>query len=145
MAKKEKDFVTEASDKAKEILNDVKDDSKKFTKKEIEEGKLMALISYIGILALIPYFADKTNKYVKYHALNGMNLFILELIVSASIGLIYGVFAGINGWFVFSFIKIPFALVELFFVLISIVGIINVCNEEAKELPLIGKLRLIRK
>lgn len=145
MAKKEKDFVSEASDKAKEILNDVKDDSKKFTKSDIESGKLMALLSYIGILALIPYFVENKNKYVRYHALNGMNLFILELIISASIGIVYSIFAGINGWFVFSFIKIPFAFVELFFVLISVIGIVNVCNEEAKELPLIGKLRLIKK
>ena len=72
-------------EKAEKILNDVKDDSKSFDKKEIESGKGMAVLAYI--IPLIPYFVEKENKFVKYHATQGMNLFIIAIAYS----IIYGV------------------------------------------------------
>lgn len=82
---KEKDF----KDKAKGLINDVKDESKSFDKKEIESGKGMAILSYI--LPFIPYFAEKDNKYVRYHAVQGMNL----LIVAIAYSVIYSILTSI--------------------------------------------------
>ena len=51
-----------------------------FSAKEKEDGKLMAILSYVGVLSLVPYLAEKDNKWVRYHAIQGVNLFIIEVI-----------------------------------------------------------------
>ena len=38
----------------------------------------MGIIAYFSLLALIPYFCEKKNKFVVYHAKQGMNLLIFE-------------------------------------------------------------------
>lgn len=126
-------------EKAKKIINEVKDDSKKFNKTDKEEGKGMAILSYIGPLALIPFLVEKKNKFVIYHAKQGMNLMILELILGVVtpiaciiLFLLAGLVALISG------------TIGLLFTILSIIGIINVCNGEAKELPIINKIKLIK-
>ena len=57
-----------AFEQAKTAVNDVKDQTSEFTKEEIDNGKGMAILSYIGILVLIPYFAEKNNKFVVFHS-----------------------------------------------------------------------------
>lgn len=143
--KQEKDFVDKATDKVNEVFSNVKDDTKKFTKKEIADGKLMAILSYIGILALIPYFAEPDNKFVRYHAIQGMNLLILEAIIAIALGVVNLAFLPFWNWYLHFILSLPFTLIELFFLAMSIVGIIYVCNEEAKELPIVGKIKMIRK
>ena len=71
-------------DKIKGLFTNLQDKSADYSKEEIDNGKLMALLSYIGILALIPYFAEKENKYVRFHAIQGLNLLIVNLVVSAA-------------------------------------------------------------
>ena len=38
---------------------------------------LMGVLSYLGLLALIPYFSKGQSSFVRFHALQGMNLFLL--------------------------------------------------------------------
>lgn len=103
-----------------------------YSEKEKEDGKLMAILSYIGLLAFIPYFFEKDNCWVKYHAIQGVNLVIIELILYV-IGMI-----PLLGWLVAFFGNIVMLI-------LSIIGIINVCNGEAKELPVVGKFKFIKK
>ena len=106
----------------------------KFTKKDIEDGKLMGILAYLGILSLIPYLTEKNNKFVIYHAKLGLNLFIIEIIASVALSLL-----------VFTIILIPvIPLIEIGFLVLSIIGIVNVCNGEAKELPIIDKIKIIK-
>ena len=126
--------------KAKEILNNVKDDSNNFDKKDVESGKGMAILSYIGILALIPYFSEKNNKYVIYHAKQGMNLFIIDIILGVAIGII----SSILTWRLYWLSSIIDSLLGLFMVALSIIGIVNVCNGKAKELPIVNKFKIIK-
>ena len=62
-------------------IKDVKDNSKKFDKKDIEENKAMAALSYI--IAPVPYFIENKSKWVRYHAIQGMNLLIIFLAISS--------------------------------------------------------------
>ena len=115
-------------DKAKEIINDVKDDSSSFDKKDIESGKVMAILCYIGILVLIPYFAEKNNKYVVYHAKQGLNLFLLDVIAAVAVSII----SGILTWRLYFLSSIISYIVGIFFFVLSIIGIVNVCNGKGK-------------
>ena len=110
----------------------------KFTKKEVDDGKVMAILAYIGILALIPYLAEKNNKFVICHAKIGMNLFLLEVIASVALSVL-GV----------TIVLLPLTLlaspvIGIGSLVLSIIGIVNVCNGEAKELPVIEKFKIIK-
>lgn len=126
-------------DEAVKVLNDVKNDSKKFTKKEIEDGKGMSILAYISILALIPYLTEKENKYVMYHAKQGMNLFIIEVIVGALAPLLCLIL-----FLIAPLVSLILSIVGFALLILSIIGIINVCNGEAKELPIINKIKIIK-
>lgn len=118
---------------------EVKPNKQSFSKKDIEDGKLMGVLSYIGILSLIPYFTEKNNKFVMYHAKQGVNLFLLEIICSVAISVI-----GPLLWLLFWLVGLVSAAVGLASLALSIIGIVNVCNGETKELPYINKFKLIK-
>lgn len=99
-----------------------------YTKEDIEENKAMSVLAYLGILLLIPMLVSpaKDSPYVRFHVNQGLLLFI--------------------GWMVsgvLSFLCIGFITSIICFVFM-IMGIINVINGRAVELPLIGRYRLIK-
>ena len=131
-----------------------------YEKKDIESGKGMAILSYI--LPLIPYFAEKENKYVRYHAIQGMNLFIIAIAysiiytiltsvikVKGSCGYGYwgewaaslGTYCKVTPWWV----TVPLSLIGFIITALCVIGIINVCNGKAKELPIINNIKIIKK
>ncbi len=152
---KEKDF----KEKAKDLLNDVKDDSKEFDKKDIESGKGMAILAYI--LPFVPYLAEKKNKYVKYHAIQGMNLLIIAIGYSVLYGVLTSVIkvkgnCGYGGWGELYeafgavckvtpwWVTLPLSLVGLCITILCVIGIINVCKGKAKELPIANKVKIFK-
>ena len=94
---------------------------------DIEQNKLMALLSYIGILVLIPLLAKKDSPYAQFHAKQGLVL-LLGWIAATVINVI-----PILG-------QIIFVLCSIFFFVLFIIGIINALSGKVKELPLIGQL-----
>lgn len=147
----------DAKDKAKEILTDVKDETNAMDAKEVSEGKGLAILSYFGLLSLIPYFVEKKNKFVRFHAVQGLNLFIVEVIygiistiltstikVSASCGA-WGDFIGMTCKVTPWWIRLPLSLISLGFFALAIVGIVYACQGKAKELPVVNKVKIIKK
>lgn len=49
---------------------------------DIQDNKVMAVLSYIGILVLIPIFGAKNSKYAQYHASQGLTLCIFNVAYS---------------------------------------------------------------
>lgn len=89
------------------------------------QKNILAIISYIGVLCLVPILMKEKDEFVKFHAKQGLVLFIGEVIV----------------WVVFSIIPYLWLLGNLFWILwavLSIIGIVNVLNNRKKEIPLIG-------
>lgn len=126
------------SDKVKDEFTNPKDNSKDFTDEEKQNGKAMAILSYIGLLCLIPFFAEKNNKYVQYHAKQGLNLIIDAGIACAACGIVC--------WTIFlAPIGIILGIaVEVLYVVLTVIGIVNACKNEAKDLPLVNKFRIIK-
>ena len=110
---------------------DTKDTSSEYKKEEIEEGKGMAILSYISFLVLIPLFTSK-SKYVRFHINQGLILFACWIIAY--------VIDLILPWRLY-FIS---SLLYLFIGILSIIGIINVVNGKAKEIPILGGFKLIK-
>lgn len=136
--------VQNIKDSVTNILSDVNDVSSTFSNEDIKEGKVMGILSYIGFLVLVPFFFETSNQFVVYHAKQGMNLFIYGFGTAIVIGLLS---------FILTFL-IPIMGVLLssilwlahlgFFGGLMAIGIVNVCNNQAKELPIINKIKIIK-
>lgn len=134
-----KEKASELKDKTEDILKNVKDNTKKFDKKDIEENKAMACLAYI--VAPVPYFTEEKSKWVRYHAIQGMNFFIVFVSMCLAVSIINSLIL-----FPFPFLKgVTRTILYTFGVIYSLIGIINVCNGEAKELPIINKFKFIKK
>ena len=104
--------------------------------------KLFGILSYLGFLVLIPLFAGKTD-FTRYHANQGLVLFIIDLIFGVIItvcSLVLGLL-GIIGVVIAGIISGILGLVILVFV---ILGIVNVANEKMAPLPIIGNIKILK-
>ena len=97
----------------------------------MEGNKLMAAISYIGILFLVPLFAAKEDAFARFHANQGLVLCLanIALYIISIIPFVGPVLSGIG-----SIVTIIFA----------ILGIINAVKGEMKPLPFIGGIQIIK-
>ncbi len=130
-----------------------------FEQSDIENNKILALFSYIGILFLIPMLAAKDSKYAKFHVNQGIILFILNVVLGIVGGIIGGIFGFIGGLLAGLLGDIAGALIGGIFILIggaigsvlgvvglvlAFIGIYNAVTGKAKELPVIGKFRILK-
>ena len=103
----------------------------------------MALLSYIGILFIIPLLAAKDSKFAKFHVNQGIVLFIAELVCSIAVGIVSAILRFIP--VVRAFLPATLTtLVSLAALAFMIIGILNAVNGRAKELPLIGSLKILQ-
>ena len=151
---KKNDTVEERVKDAVDNFMNTPDMTSEYEKKDIKDNMFLALLSYIGVLALIPYFASNNSKFVKYHSLQGMNLLVFwgiytivdNLVSMIKVSEIVVNYNGMRGSRLVTPIWLSFPLGLVGFVLgvLSIIGIIYVCEGKAKELPLIGKIKIIK-
>jgi uncharacterized membrane protein len=128
-------------------LNDTADTTAQFDPKDIEQNKVMALLSYLGILVLVPLLAAKESRFARFHAGQGLNLLIALVAWEIVHHVLMAVFRAIllpDAWRVYSLIGTLLSLVYIVFTILAIIGIINALNGKAKELPLIGKYKLLK-
>ena len=123
-------------DKLESAFKDVKDTSNEYSKEDIKKGKTLGILSYLGILVLIPYLSEKKNKYVIFHAKQGIILLIAEIIVGGILWFLGLILSWRVSWLV-SICQTAFFFLSL---VLSFMGIKNVCDGKAKELPLINKM-----
>ncbi|NMB92362.1 MAG: hypothetical protein GYA31_01925 [Parcubacteria group bacterium] len=108
--------------------------------KKPNDNMIMGIISYLSFLCFIPLFTKKDNEFVYFHAKQGLVLFILEIIVYVLSRILVGIFIGsLTGWTLLSVFSVIINLLNLGLLVLSIIGIINVVQNQKKELPLVGK------
>ena len=101
-----------------------------FDKDDVEANKVMAGLAYI--IFFLPLIACPQSPFGRFHANQGLLLLILGVAGSTILSII-----PIIGW-----ILLP--LLSIFVFVLGIMGLINGLNGKAKELPLIGKFRIIK-
>jgi len=110
---------------------------------DINDNKVFAIISYLGFLSLVSYFAaPKSSSCARFHAIQGLNLFIMECIVSAASGIFSGIFFW--AWPIKVIISASAGLICLGFVALSIIGIVKAANGTMEELPVVGQIKIIK-
>ena len=97
------------------------------SKKEGNNTMVMGVLSYLGILVIIPFLMAKDDAFVKFHIKQGVVLAVIEIVLWALSGMFWG----------FYFI---ISLINLVTIILSIIGIINVVQHQEKEIPLVGSL-----
>ncbi len=112
-----------------EGLNNTPDTTAEFEQSDIESNKVMAILAYI--IFFIPLLAAKNSKFARFHANQGLVLFIVA-IVSSFVSVIPYI-----GYIITS-------IVSLAVFVLSILGIINAAGGKAKELPVIGKFKILK-
>ncbi|MBQ8868487.1 MAG: zinc-ribbon domain-containing protein [Oscillospiraceae bacterium] len=125
------DSVAETVKEKFNEFNNTADTTNEYDPADIENNKVMAVLAYFGLLLLVPLLAAKDSKYARFHTNQGLVLFLAE-IVSSVVGLvplIGGILSGIC---------------SIFLLVVAIIGIVNAATGKAKELPLIGKISLIK-
>jgi uncharacterized membrane protein len=101
-----------------------------FDPADIEKNKTIAGLAYI--IFFLPLLACPDSKYGRYHANQALTLFIASVGGTIILSII-----PIIGW-----LLLPvFSIVILVF---AIMGLVNGLGGKAKELPLIGKFKLLK-
>lgn len=128
-------------------ITDTPDTTSEYAPEDIRDNTVMAVLSYIGILVLVPMFAAKESKFARFHANQGLTLFIAEAAYGVVTWLlkkiIWLIVYSWAGW-IYTVIATVLSLIGVVFAVLALFGIINVANGKAKELPVLGKFRLLK-
>lgn len=121
------------------MMNSGKDFAGEFDARDIVENKVFCILSYLGILFIIGLIAQPNSKVIKFHANQGLILFLAELAL--------GVVTGIVG--VFPFIGALLAGLTGLATSVLMIGalvyqIINISEGKVKKLPVIGDITIIK-
>lgn len=99
------------------------------SKEDVDKNKLNAVLSYLGILIIVPLLSEDAKKspFAQFHLNQGLVLLI----------------ASVVGSFVFWVPVIGWAA-GIFFFVIWLIGIIGAAQGEMKKVPLLGDIKIIK-
>ena len=110
---------------------------------DVQQNKAMAVLSYIGLLFLIPLLAAPNSPYARFHTNQGLILFITDAVGGIIVGILSAILGLIPILGAILVVLITGAYGIGIFVLL-VMGIVNAATGKAKELPIVGKFRLIK-
>lgn len=99
-------------------------------KKDINDNKALAALSYVFILCFVPLLMARESKFAQYHAKQGLVLFIVEAIIMVVSNIL--IFIPVLGWLA---IMIAYLLV----LVLSIMGILKALEGSFWEMPVLGE------
>jgi len=89
---------------------------------KFNEERILAALSYVWILCLIPLLLKRHDEYVGFHAKQGLVLFLCEV-------------AGL----LIYWLPLIGQLIFLCFVIVSVIGILQALHGKKWEIPVLGK------
>lgn len=127
--------------KTKDFFLKTYDETEKFTEEDIDASAFFAPVAYIAILFFVPILIKPKSAFAKYHANQGLLLLLTALVTYVAIFLI-GLLLNLVGLWIFTICL--YVVCNSFFILCIIVGAYNASSGYAKELPLMGRWRIIK-
>jgi uncharacterized membrane protein len=122
------------------------DTTAQYNPADIADNKVLAILSYLGLLWLIPFFAGKHSPFTKFHVKQAFLIVcaqvawsilgsILRLVIRTKVDVLWG-----YGYYKTpALVTIIVALVHVAIWVFAVVGIVNAAQGKAKEVPIIGK------
>ena len=120
------EFKDKAEEKFEKVKSEIDDVTDGIDPEDIRKNKVYAVLAYIGILVLVPIFCAKDSKFAKFHANQGLVLCIIELVIGILL----------KKWIL--------GILELVITVFAVMGIVYAIQGKAKELPLIGNIKLLK-
>lgn len=115
---------------------DTPDTTDRYSPRDVREHRKMAVLSYLGLLWIIPFFCARTSRFVKFHLGQGLLLLLTDGIGATLLGVALLLFG-----FAPAVAPAVAAISEvLLFVSLAlkIFGVVSALRGRAKELPLVG-------
>lgn len=92
---------------------------------EFNKTTILASLSYVGPLVVVPYLTEKENPFIMFHIKQGLVVLILDVALWVA-----GMFLG----FIWPLLQV----VNFGLLVLSIIGIVYALQRKEKELPLVG-------
>ncbi|MCQ4022697.1 MULTISPECIES: zinc ribbon domain-containing protein [unclassified Ruminococcus] len=142
--------VNSAVNKTKTFFFNTADETSMQDVSDVQENKILALVSYLGYFFFIPMIVKPYSRYLRFHGNQGLTLClylvavsILNTVLTSIIGI-----AGYSGIGALIAVTIINSIISIIlygsFVLLAAIGIYNAVKGFARELPVIGKIRILR-
>lgn len=146
-----KDNKKDAADKTIDVVEalvNTKNETNSFDKIEVKNKKNSAILCYLGCLFIIPMIKNehKNSKYILFHINQGINLFILEILVFIITKVLKLMFTEVYLYSSYTPTWVSFVnyILCVFIFILTLFGIINTSYGNSKELPIIGKYRFLK-
>jgi uncharacterized membrane protein len=105
---------------------------------DVEKNKVFGILAYLSFLCFVPIIVAKESPFAKYHANQGLVLFIAEVAaIIITSAFVFIPFIGIIVYFLH-------VILSLVFLVVSILGIINAAAGKCVPLPIIGGIKLLK-
>ena len=105
---------------------------------DADSNKVFGILAYLSFLCFVPIIVAKDSPYAKYHANQGLVLFLCEVAaIIVTSALVFIPFVGIIVYFLH-------LILSLLFLVLSVLGIINAAAGKCVPLPVIGGIKLIK-
>ncbi len=95
-------------------------------KQQDSERTIYIVLSYLGILSLIPLLLKKDDKVVQFHAKQGLVIFLIYVVIQI-----------IGSWLLFGVLSVIYGLLVALLVVVSIVAIVKGVQGEMWKIPVI--------
>ena len=115
-----------------------------YKEEDIKNNKFFAVISYLPLLFMIPLIFKKESKFARFHANQGLSLFVCEVIVSVVYFILKWVFTLLAIAPLLIGLNFIMTVIFIFMLSILLVGVMNANGGLAKSLSFIGGIEIIK-
>ena len=140
-SREQKQSFQQSADKIADLARNAKDETGNYSNEDIENNKVMGGLAYF--LFFLPLIACPDSKYGRFHANQGLIFLILWVAGAIVNSIISGLFMLIS-WRLIFLTTIISLVIWLPILAVGIIGLINGFSGKAKELPVVGRYRLIK-
>lgn len=109
----------------------MRDLSREFQESDVEQNKLMAVLSYFSLLVLLPILCAKDSKYARFHANQGLMLLLVSMgwqFISAMLNLVFDRY-----WWQFRFLLSLSGVGYLLILVLFCMGVANAVQGKQKN------------
>lgn len=110
---------------------------------DVQQNKAMAVLAYFWVLFLVPLLAAPNSQFARFHANQGLVLFLADI----AGGIVIGILTAILIWIPIVGVILTGLISGVFSIgmlVLMIMGIVNAASGKAKEVPILGKIKIIK-
>jgi RNA polymerase subunit RPABC4/transcription elongation factor Spt4/uncharacterized membrane protein len=130
-----------------EKISKTPDTTSEYETDDIELFKRISIVAYLGLLVLIPILCFPKSRFTRFHSNQGLILLIVEAIfylIFGAINLLVAAIGGVFGIILMILVGLITLAGSVVVIYLIVTGIINAAKGRARELPLLGKFRILK-